>query len=129
MYVLRQKRDGKAMNVSYSEVGCLYTTDTSGKYVAFKNASITYTGENFITVEGDTTLNNDYYLEKFTPKVFFTDADRQKMEILLKDEKKKRNKRTQTYELKDLKRALLLQKAELACSIKARRLNYPTKNT
>jgi hypothetical protein len=130
MIVLREKATKKAINVSYTEVGALYTTDTSGNFLAFKNAKIVFKpNAEFIQVEGDTRLSNDYVLEPYEPITFLTDEQKIELDTLktLERECKKKKERLSKkdfYRLLDLSKLSSNQQAEKAIAIKARRLNY-----
>jgi hypothetical protein len=135
MIVLREKESKKAINVSYTEIGALYTTNTSGNFLAFKNANIVYKpNAEFIQIEGDTRLSNDYVLEPYTAITFITDEQRAELESLkiLEKECKKRKERLSKkdfFRLLELSELSSKQVAEKAIAIKARRLNYYVSST
>jgi len=71
LVVLRLKSNDKALNVSFTEEGLIYTLDNKGKYIFFKNAWVVPKNGSLI-FKGDTRLNNRVYVEKFVPKNFET---------------------------------------------------------
>jgi hypothetical protein len=129
MIVLRQKKDRKAINVSYTEVGALYSTDTRGRFVAFIDAKVKYVpNSKFVQIEGDTRLSPDYLLEEFVPILFFSNENYLEMRELITLGKNGKLSKTDSFRLKDLKRLASLQEAEKAISVKARRLNFSSKH-
>jgi len=76
MYVLRDRKTGRALNTSYSEDGLKWSTSANGKLIYYKNAIISRewikdsTGEwavKSVNITGDLTPNPDVYVEPFTP--------------------------------------------------------------
>ena len=130
MIVLRRKSDKRAINVSYTEVGALFSTDTSGILVGLKSAKICGHSNGYLNIEGDTTMSNLFYLEEFNPITFLTSEEEKELQALIKlaskaRKKKERLSKEDFFLLKDLSKKNELQEAELAASIKARRMNYP----
>ncbi len=77
MYVLRKKGNNAAINVSYSPEGLMWTSNSSGQLIACKNASVKVdmdskndTGYTSYTINGDTRLNGQFYIELFKPRTF-----------------------------------------------------------
>lgn len=64
LYVLREKRNDKALNVSYSPDGLKLTANKAGKLRYYKNAFFVTDGE----IRGDMTPSRSVYIEKFVPK-------------------------------------------------------------
>jgi hypothetical protein len=69
LYVLRSKLNNRALNVSYTKEGLLYTLDNQGKFIMFKNAWVQNIG-GILTFKGNTMLNNKVYIERFIPRNF-----------------------------------------------------------
>lgn len=67
MVVLREKHTGKALNSSFSEYGLQFTTNSSGRYIYFKNAKPVIKN-GYVIFEGDTTMNPNVYVEHFVPQ-------------------------------------------------------------
>lgn len=72
LVVLRQTKDNKALNVSYSEDGLKWTTDTYGNLIYYDNARLRHKQLNKDSwlpyIEGDTTqMSSKVYVEKFRP--------------------------------------------------------------
>lgn len=68
LYVLRRKKDGVALNVSYTPEGLIWTCNKLGKALMFKNTIIQY-GKFVGPRNGDGKLIPDpsVYVEKFIP--------------------------------------------------------------
>ena len=69
LVVLRSALNHRALNVSYTEDGLLYTLDNQGKFIFFKNAWVSLQN-GYLIFKGDTRLNEKVYVEKFVPKTF-----------------------------------------------------------
>jgi hypothetical protein len=72
MYALRDMKTKRALNVSYSEEGLMWSTNATGKLIYFENAHLqrVYDKEGNITnvrIGGNLNLNPNVYVEKFVP--------------------------------------------------------------
>lgn len=74
MVVLRDIKTGKALNSSFSEYGLQFTTDSSGRYIFFKNAR-PVVGKKYVYFEGDIDLNPDVRVEYFVPRTWENPKD------------------------------------------------------
>ncbi|MFN7301674.1 MAG: hypothetical protein ACK5U7_09400 [Bacteroidota bacterium] len=83
LYVLRSKLNHRALNVSYSKEGLIYTLDNQCKFIMFKNAWVKNIGGR-LTFKGNTALNEKVYVEKFIPRNF-DEANLQKAEFTFID--------------------------------------------
>lgn len=126
MIVLRNKADKKALNVSYTESGALFTTNYSGTFIACKDAKLIGIKNGFVQIEGDTTISPKFYLSTFEPITFITHKELKELDILSKKSRNTRLDKNEFFRLKDLKKLVELQQAEKAITIKARRMQYRT---
>lgn len=72
MYALRDVKTKRALNVSYSEEGLMWSTNATGKLIYFEDARLerVYNRDGNITnvkIRGNLNLNPNVYVEKFVP--------------------------------------------------------------
>lgn len=71
LVVLRERKTGRALNVSYTEDGLKYTTSLGGKLLYFNDAwlKVLYRDNQpyFVGVQGDLEKSKLVYVEKFIP--------------------------------------------------------------
>lgn len=73
MYILRNKNTHEAINVSYSPQGLIWTSNSTGKLVACKDAYIKADKDSEVKngmltsylINGDTRLSNNFYIEPY----------------------------------------------------------------
>lgn len=126
MIVLRNRADKKALNVSYTHSGALFTTNYSGTFIACKSAKIDGIINGFVNVVGDATISPKFYLSEFEPITFITLKELKELDVLSKKSRATRLAKDEFFRLKDLKKLVELQQAEKAITIKARRMQYRT---
>lgn len=66
LYVLRSRKTGKALNVSYTREGLKWTTSNYGKLLFYTNARIER-HKNRLEIVGDLTPSDAVYIEEFIP--------------------------------------------------------------
>jgi hypothetical protein len=66
--VLRRKKDGMPLNVSYTEDGLKWTSNKLGRSLYYKKAKIQFGKIVHYGEEHDTSISPDVYVELFVPK-------------------------------------------------------------
>lgn len=81
--VLRSKHNNRALNVSFSDEGLMYSMSNQAKFILFKNAWVQLIGDRLV-LKGNLALNDKVYIEDFVPRVF-DEANLQKAEFTFID--------------------------------------------
>ena len=68
LYVMRDKRTNRPLNVSYTEDGLRYTQNSSGRWIYFQGAWADRTNSDKITFRGNLKRNREVYIELYEPR-------------------------------------------------------------
>lgn len=95
MYVLRNKKDHRPLNLAFSIEGLQFTTDSSGNYIYFKKArAVIRNGK--LEFSGDLRISDHVYVEVYDNKRRHKEPALNRIEMFFANKAKKYGKPTQT---------------------------------